>query len=263
MTREEKINILTKLQHWDNIYVPFSQATRMPFLICDPVSCDDQARVYTDKQDAQAFGEEYSRKKYPMAVADVPNKQFLIFYMTLLGIGVNTVILKDKEIGEVELAITDIVKKPDYSKLPEEKRPLMNPQMQLSGIYFMQEMRRPLKKEERTADLDALEEEMAANLVKAKLLIPVQKIEGAEKGKDIQIPYVKDKQGNILQPVFTDINELRKFAGDNKNLSALITTFRELDQYKIHNGIGFVVNPNGFNLPIQYEHLEELWKRFE
>lgn len=263
MTTEEKINILKKLQNWDSIFVPFSQATRMPFLICDPESYNDQARVYTDKQDAQAFGEKYSKEKYPMAIAEVPNKQFLIFYMNLLGMGVNSVVVTDKEIGEVELEITDIVRKPDYSKVPEEKRPLMNPEMQLSGVYFMQEMRRPLKPEERTVDVNALEEEMAANLVKAKFLIPVERLEDAEEGKDIQIPYVKDKEGNILQPIFTDMTEFRKFAGENKKLSAVITVFRDLEQFKIHDGVGFVVNPNGFNLPLQYDQLEGLRKRFE
>lgn len=32
------------------------------------------------------------------------------------------------------------------SKIEPTKRPLLNPTLQLSGLYFMQELRRPLKR---------------------------------------------------------------------------------------------------------------------
>lgn len=42
--------------------------------------------------------------------------------------------------------IWKIVRKPDLSQMEPAKRPLINPTLQLSGIYFMQELRRPVEK---------------------------------------------------------------------------------------------------------------------
>ena len=45
-----------------------------------------------------------------------------------------------REGEDVQVDLEEIVKKPDFSSLPKEKQPLFNPQLQLSGIYFMQEL---------------------------------------------------------------------------------------------------------------------------
>lgn len=56
------------------------------------------------------------------------------------------------------------------------KRPLINPTLQLSGIYFMQELRRPVEKEEHK-NLRALEEELIANLKKSHFLVAMERDE--------------------------------------------------------------------------------------
>ena len=62
----------------------------------------------------------------------------------------------------------------------------------------------------RTQNLRALEEELIANLKKSHFLVAMERDE--ENPKKINIPYLKNKEGQILQPVFSDVMEFEKFA---------------------------------------------------
>ena len=102
-----------------------------------------------------------------------------------------------------EVDLTDIARQADFSKLEPAKRPLFNSTLQLSGIYFMQELRRPVKKEERK-NMRELEEELIANLVKSDFLIAMDK--DPEDPHKVNIPFLKNKEGDVLQPAFSDIS---------------------------------------------------------
>ena len=54
----------------------------------------------------------------------------------------------------------------------------------------MQEFRRDVEMAEKTS-LPELEEEVAANVVKSKFLLAVEKKDEEEEGKNVQVPYVK------------------------------------------------------------------------
>ena len=79
------------------------------------------------------MGMRYEKKDYPR------------FYGTLYAVGVNSVIWVDGE-EKAEVDLEKIAKQADMSKIEPTKRPLLNPTLQLSGLYFMQELRRPLKR---------------------------------------------------------------------------------------------------------------------
>ena len=63
-----------------------------------------------------------------------------------------------------------IAKQADMSKIEPAKRPLLNPTLELSGIYFMQELRRPVEKDQH-GNLRELEEELIVNLKKSEYLV--------------------------------------------------------------------------------------------
>ena len=73
------------------------------------------------------------------------------------AIGVNTVVWVDGE-DKIEIDLPDIAKQADMSKIEPAKRPLLNPTLELSGIYFMQELRRPVEKDQH-GNLRELEED--------------------------------------------------------------------------------------------------------
>lgn len=114
---------------------------------------------------------------------------------------------------KIEIDLPDIAKQADLSKLEPAQRPLLNPTLQLSGIYFMQELRRPVEKEQH-GNIRELEEELIVNLRKSEFLLAMDV--DPENPKKINIPYLKNKKDEILQPVFTDVMELEKFTKRQK-----------------------------------------------
>ena len=134
----------------------------------------------------------------------------------------------EKEQEGIELDLEEIVKKPDFSSLPKEKQPLFNPQLQLSGIYFMQELRRGGDREEKE-NLPELEEEVAANVVKSRYLMAVQRPQDGQDQKNLQVPYIKNNQGDIYHPCLP----MRRSFGNlikRKKLQALLVGFDQLEK---------------------------------
>ena len=156
-----------------------------------------------------------------------------------------------------EVDLTDIAKQADLSKLEPAKRPLFNSTLQLSGIYFMQELRRPVKKEERK-NMRELEEELIANLLKSDFLIAMDK--DPEDPHKVNIPFLKNKEGDVLQPAFSDIMEFEKFA-KGKKLRAARVPFAKLPDVLIPQAKAMVVNPMGINLILDKEQLNKILKR--
>ena len=174
-------------------------------------------------------------------------------YGLLFSIDANTVIWNNG-MDEIELDLEKIVRRPDLSKMEPAKRPVLNPSLQLSGIYFMQELRRPVEKEEHK-NLRALEEELIANLKKSQFLVAMERNE--EEPKKINIPYLKNKEGQILQPVFSDIMEFEKFAR-GKKLRLAKLPFDKLPTVLIEQAEALVINPMGFNLILNRDQLKKI-----
>ena len=253
---KKKIEVLQKLQKMEAFYVLFSRGTNNPFIICDPDTYNDQVWIFEENKDLEEMAKPLIENKNALAAIKVENKSFLHFFTTLISIGVNAVMFVEKE-RKTELDLEEIIRKPDYSNLPEKERPLLNPQMQISAIYFMQELRRGVKMEEKPT-LKELEEEMAANLVKSKFLLAV---EAGQEGEQMQVPYIKDKEGNVFQPVFTDPGEFSKFNG-KKKFRAVMVDFKNMKKVVIPDAVGIVVNPQGFNLIVRKDKFDSLLQRF-
>ncbi|MBQ0079206.1 MAG: SseB family protein [Eubacterium sp.] len=102
---------------------------------------------------------------------------------------------------------------------------------------------------------------MLNEIVNARLLIPItldrepeidKETGNAILEKDTQIDFelIRNKEGQIFYPVFTDGEEMRKCATD-KDQKSLIATFDDLVALLAQDGnkvSGFVVNPMGDNL---------------
>lgn len=254
-----RLELIRKIQTQKEVFTILSRATRLPFVICDPESFNDQIWIFEEKENLEEAVKPLAEKKNPIASIRVENQSFLSFYTVLYTLGVNSVVYFEKG-QKTELDLEEIVKKPDFSKLPEEKRPLLNPQLQLSGIYFMQELRRGVEIEEKE-NLKELEEETAANLVKSKYLVAVNKPEQGQSSENVQVPYIKTSNGDIYQPVFSDAEEFRKFNKDKK-FTGMLVTFENLEKVIIPVAKGIAVNPQGFNLVLPKEKLGAMRQRF-
>lgn len=250
MSIEEAVK---QLQTRERVFVAYSQATKLPFVICDEETFNDQAWIFATEEEIKAFGQKKLEEKVLLMGMRYERKDFPRLYGTLYAIGVNSVVWNDGE-EKIEVEMEKIAKQADFSNVEPAKRPLLNPTLQLSGIYFMQELRRPVKKEER-ANLRPLEEEFLVNLRKAEYLAAVEVNE--EDPKKINIPYLKNKEGKILQPVFTDVMEYEKFA-KGKKLRLVKVTFDKLPGLMIQQAENYVVNPMGFNLILSKDQITKI-----
>ena len=121
------------------LYILYSSLTKLPYVECDSETFDDQVFVYATKDAAEAAVKDYGEKHIPLYSERLLNRQFYRTFFELYLLGVNAV--KTENDGIIQL--TGLVPKPDYSKLPEEKQPILNPELMLTAIYICQEERRP------------------------------------------------------------------------------------------------------------------------
>lgn len=262
MTVQGKKEFIKKMQEKQHLYVPFCQATHLPFVICDPESFNDQVHMFTETGTLAEFTKPYEEEKYSFNMAEIAVPHRLQFLISLLTIGVNSIVLHEGEACS-EAEISEIVNVVDYSKVPEEKRPLLNPQLHLSTIYFVQELRRPIQ-DRNLEKLAELEEEMCVNLVRSSYLFPIDVVEeeGDPEKKTIRFPYLKDGSDQMLQPIFTDGPELQRFL-KGKKLQIRKVKFEDLDKYLSKDSIGYTLNPFGVNLVLKREQIPELLERFQ
>lgn len=250
ISKEEAIK---ELQNRDMVYVAFSQATKLPYVTCDEESYNDQAWVFATEEEIKEYGKKKLEDKILLMGMRYEKKDFPRFYGTLYTIGVNSVVWVDGE-NQIEVELEKIARQADMSKLEPEKRPLFNASLQLSGIYFMQELRRPVKKEERK-NMREMEEELLANLTRSEFLVAMDT--NPEDPSKVNVPYLKNKEGEILQPVFSDIMEFEKFA-KGKKLRAAKVPFDKLPDLLMQQAKAFVINPMGFNLVLDKDQINKI-----
>ena len=73
----------------------------------------------------------------------------------------------------------------------------------------------------------------------------------------VNIPYLKNKEGKILQPVFSDVLEYEKFA-KGKKLRIAKLPFAKLSDVMIPQAEFLVINPLGFNLLLNKDQLKKI-----
>lgn len=247
------VDAVKEIQARENVYVAYSQATKLPYVTCAEETYNDQVWFFAEEEDLKKFGQEKLEEKILLMGMKYEKKDFPRMYGLIFSIGANSLVWNNGK-EEIELDLTKIVRRPDISKMEQAKRPLINETLQLSGIYFMQELRRPVKKEEH-GNIRELEEELIANLRKSEFLIAMSASE--EDPSKVNIPYLKNKDGKILQPVFSDVMEYEKFARGKKLRIAKIP-FAKLSEIMIPSAEAMVINPMGFNLILNKEQLTKI-----
>ena len=57
--------LIKKFESFENIFVLFSQTTKLPFVECDEESFDDQVYVFTDEERTKEFARKYTKGEDP------------------------------------------------------------------------------------------------------------------------------------------------------------------------------------------------------
>lgn len=254
--------MIKKLQKLEQVYVLFAESTRLPFIECDPEDFDDQVYMYADQESAQDAVKAYGERQMPLKTIKLEKKQMLVLLTSIHLLGANMLVFHDK-VSVSKIPLDQLIKM-DPKASENKNIPMSNSSLQLTVVYFIQELRRTGQKKddmERIKRLQELEEEMTVDLIRSQFILPVN---AREDDKGVQIPYVKTPSGDIFQPVFSDVWEFRKFQrGPETKLKMVVVSFEKLLPSLMEQAKGFVLNPGGVNLILTREQLTAIAKRFE
>lgn len=240
-TTVTKKETLEALRHPGELYVIMSAATKMPFVCCDEETYDDQVFLYYTLDDAKNKQKDLEEKNYKTGIAKLEEKVLLGFYTSLYTMGVNCLAVNSGTDTEINIQLPDLVVRKNEGKTEDGRKLLENPELHLTALYFMQELRR-MTSPELTTELKELQEELLAHYQKGTFILAME--------EDGQIPILKQKDGSMFQPVFTDILELNKFTrGKKMKLSAV--TAEKIAQSLFPEAKGVVINPLGANVQLR------------
>lgn len=236
----DKQKVLNELRNAKDVYVLVSRCTRMPYVVCDPETFDDEILVYFREEDVKKEGARMIEEKNPIQIVRVEENQRLRFYANLYTMGVNSILVDKGLESETLIQLTELVTRPDPSKLPKGQILVENPGLHLTALYFMQEVRKQ-KLEKLTDELKEMQEEILADYSRGKFLVPFQDGNG--------VPLLKQPNGDTYQPIFTDAIEFGKFNRENKFKGAIVEATK-IPAVLVKEAKGVAVNPMGVNLQL-------------
>ncbi len=245
--------ILERLTIADQLFIIFSKASRLPYVVCDEKTFDDQIYIFLNEEEANAMVEKETNSL--QIVVKLEKQQLMNFYLSLYPLGVNAIVVN---IGEkrIRVQLKELCKEPDYSKIPEEKRPVINPELQLTSMYYVQELKKQYQDEKtEKKDLSDMLEEIHANLKSGKFFLMYRKgesEEGKESNRQVELPSIKFKNGDIFHPIFTDLNEALKFP-NAKEFSPMILDLKSIFKLLAPQVTGVILNPQSVQIIVTRE----------
>lgn len=277
--------MISGVRNLKEAYILYSPLTNMPFVECEEENYNDQIRLYQKKAEAETAGKELEEKGIRVTVRELktvevqvpvkpdrPDGEKKRLYLnqvrqqlsTLPFMGVNAVCYKPEGQKAQSLELSGLLPE-DYEKKIVENG-TYQPNLQLTGLYLMQEARRK-KEYVDMKNLQALDEEFSSNLVRSKLFLAVLPPAGQEKEQKIdlkkcQLPYLKHQNGDTFFPVFTDIWEFQKYVQGKKNLRLIQVPFPEITKFWVKDAKAYMVNPMGFSLPVTREMIPRILEKF-
>lgn len=258
MTKQEFFMTIPLMEQ---IYVLYSNYTKCAYVNCDNEECEDEVLMFSSEELANIKIKELEEKKIlcrPCIVSKDQSRDY--FYELSVFYGVNRVIFQT-ETETFSFLIEEIIKKPDFVNLPENLRPLRNPQLQLSMMYFMQEARKDIPKEERDDDmLVDLQEEMMVNLARSLYLLPclIEEVDGKEQMK---LVLMSMSDGAKMVPVVADSVSFAHFVGrrPKAGIKAMTVDIEKLAALELpEEATGFIVNPQDVNVPLPRDFVVRL-----
>ena len=200
----DKSSVLKKLRESDAIYVLMSDCTRMPFVVCDPETYDDEVFVFFSEEDAMRGGQEFLKANNPLKIFNIEKKYLLPFYSSLFPIGVNCMVIGKGTEEEIAIQLGELVRRP-------EQKP---------------------------------GEELMAHYQRGRYITAIS--------EDKKMPILNKDDGQVLMPIFTDVQEFLKFQNENRDMKY---TMGVVEAARIPEAMGpevtgVVVNPFGIDLQL-------------
>ena len=191
--------LIRKIQTLGEVYTILSRATRLPYVICDPESFNDQVWIFESKEDLEKAAKPFADKKNTIAAIKVENKSYLSFYTTLYTLGVNAVVFYEKEQEGIELDLEEIVRN-RISLLCQRKNSLCL----IHSFSFPASIScRSCAEEEtgRKRKSPGTGRRSSCKRSKEQISHGGAASQDGQDQKNLQVPYIKNNQGDIYHPL--------------------------------------------------------------
>ena len=128
---------------------------------------------------------------------------------------------------------------------------VLNPELVLTAAYFAQG-KAGAQEKQNNEELRDLEEEMIVNLLRGKVFVPVQMLEGQTemKPENMRFPLIKLSNGKMFQPVCSDNNELARFSVGQERIRGLVIEGKNIKNVLVKEADGVLLNPKTVKLAI-------------
>lgn len=202
------------------------------------------AYLFTEEAFLAQFRSRMEAEGIAIEAAVNPVSARMILFGDLLRSGITALAL-DSGQDALTIRLSELMGTPDFSGLPENLRPVMNPSLLAAAYLYCQKQSRGGASREDEAAL-------YRELCKGEYLMGVD----ASREGSLGLALIQNKQGQKFFPFFTDQPELLRYDPDRK-LRGSKTTFADLKKYAAKAG-GVVINPAGLRIVLDSELLSEI-----
>ena len=143
-TAVTKQETLAALRNPGELYVVMSAATRMPFVLCDENTYDDEVLLYYRLEDAKEKAKQLAADRYQTAVAKLNDKQLLGFYTSLFTMDVNCLAVNSGTDTEIQIQLNELVARKKSGRGPWQQEGGGESGAPSYSALLMQEMRRQI-----------------------------------------------------------------------------------------------------------------------
>lgn len=286
MTREEKIE---RLRNCTEAYILFSNATKLPFVVCEKENYFDQIFLYENQEEAEAAAKSMSEGGDAVGVAPLKTVEFSEEQKASFGdsvkgkmrnqvrehlmripqMGIGAVYYKVAGEEGVLLEVKDILPEAVMQYVESGKNGLET--VRLTALYFAQYLRR------QDRDVETLKEyaeEFEANLVNSTLLVVVIPSEDQMEATQLDMSKCqlvsyglkRADNGETQQflAIFTNMDEAALMSARTGQKTKVIQVpFEELPRLLGEVTQGVVLDPFSFCLPLRKEDIPNLVRDFK
>ncbi|WP_101697538.1 SseB family protein [Clostridium minihomine] len=220
------------------------------------------AYLFSDKTYYELFEKACKEKNVAVECEETTVPQRLRLFSDLYRSGFEGIEI-DKGQVAIRMSLFTVIEKPDFSNLPENKRPIMNPSFMRAANAFLQAT-------EWDQVTDGLKNDLLEEIFSASYLLPME-----SKGKDVgqvkrrstgktvmkknselSLPLIRNTEAQHYFPIFSDLHEYVKY-DTKRQYKILEVTLEDIKEF-IAEADGAVINPFGANIVLNKNMLDEM-----
>ena len=259
--KETMQTIIGEIQGAERIWVAYSPATKNHYM--EYHNGIPTAFLFSRPDFCESFREYLATKKIAINTLENKRTERVPMFSDFFRNGIEQIIVDNGQTFIV-IEIMDVIKRPDFSTIPEEERPLLNQSLMKCANMFFQCM--GIEQDNPNNEKNFMKE-----IYKAKYLLPIVFDNDVPDGLAIRtinisgaaldLAVIRKSSGGCIIPVFTDWVELGKIDKE-KICTGNVIDLRDIEKFCAHGEL-ISINPLGFNMILDKTTVESIKKRFE